>query len=773
MLKSIRAQIALLAIIPLIAFAVAGGLAVNEALIESRKASEILPVALMAERSEAVIHELQKERGRTAVMLASGYAAKPRELLNAQRRATDLAVADMQQAAADFDIGNHMLVDQVSKISNGLDEIAAHRAGVDSRSVSGAANLKFYSGEVRKLIMILNSAVQASPDTKYAQDMGPFLLLTEAIEAGGLERAIGGQLFAIVARDGVVPANRFLAYYDRLAVETAFLNNFETQATPQQIADFDQIVSGPDVDQVMEWRQVLRTLPETVDGQGIEGSVWFGKATQRLNLIRAASLDMLKAGEVRAAQLAQEAGSHLLTVLVETVLVVLVTIALCVWQIRRVTSLFGRLTASLVRIAEGDTDFAMPFGERKDAIGDLARAGEVFQENARMRGALETDAARERDRERMRQNHVEDLIEKFRVLMVDVTNEVDGKTSQMTEIASRVRSISNDASGAATQAKEASQSSSSNVQTVAAAAEQMSAAIREILGQAGRAGEVIEEANGVASQTDRNVSSLADAVEKIGEVVEMIRAIAEQTNLLALNATIEAARAGEAGKGFAVVAAEVKELSTQTAKATEEISNQIASVQDLTNEAVGSIRKISGSIELISDVTGAITAAVGEQSAATQEISQSITVAASETGNAVASAETVDQAIHATAGEAETVDQIAGAVKEVANRMAEGIEGFLGEMADDVDERRRANRKQEQGQPVVLITAEGQRIETRLMNSSDGGIGVMTFPGAQEGAQVVHEDSLGNQVSMVVRWLQDDTVGLQYLAGEKTLSEAA
>ncbi|MEI9984892.1 MAG: methyl-accepting chemotaxis protein [Aliidongia sp.] len=177
----------------------------------------------------------------------------------------------------------------------------------------------------------------------------------------------------------------------------------------------------------------------------------------------------------------------------------------------------------------------------------------------------------------------------------------------------------------------ASEEASSNVQTVAAASEELSASIGEISRQVTHAASIAERAVEETRRTDNTVRGLTETAGRIGEVVKLISNIAGQTNLLALNATIEAARAGEAGKGFAVVASEVKSLANQTAKATEEISAQIAAVQKVTQEAVDAIRSIGGTIGEVSEVATGIASAVEEQGAATQEITRNTQEAARRT----------------------------------------------------------------------------------------------------------------------------------------------
>jgi len=336
------------------------------------------------------------------------------------------------------------------------------------------------------------------------------------------------------------------------------------------------------------------------------------------------------------------------------------------------------MTAAMTHLAKGDTTAPIPSLGRKDEIGGMADAVQVFKESAieKVRMAEEQKEAEKRAEEEKRQGML-DLADS---LEASVKAIVDGLSSAATEMESTAQSMSATAEQTnrqSTTVASAAEEASTNVQTVASAAEELASSIEEVGRQVTQSSKVAGNAVTEAEATNTSVKGLAQAAEKIGAVVSLIQDIAEQTNLLALNATIEAARAGEAGKGFAVVASEVKSLANQTAKATEEIGGQISAIQSSTDEAVTAIGGISTIINELDEIATSIASAVEEQGAATQEIARNVQQASQGTGDVSSNIGGIAQAAGETgAASNQVLTSAQGLAKQSAELRTE-IDNFL------------------------------------------------------------------------------------------------
>jgi methyl-accepting chemotaxis protein len=290
----------------------------------------------------------------------------------------------------------------------------------------------------------------------------------------------------------------------------------------------------------------------------------------------------------------------------------------------------GKLVDAMRAVASGDFDVALPGLGRKDEVGAIAGAVEGIKAAAAVKAKLEAEQKDASDAMAAaeRKSTMHKLAGDFEKAVGGIVGTVSSAATELEAAAGTLTKTAETTQQLSGVVATASEQASGNVQSVASAAEEMASSVGEIGRQVQESNKIAIDAVRQAQTTDAQIAELAQAASRIGDVVKLITAIAEQTNLLALNATIEAARAGEAGKGFAVVAQEVKALAAQTAKATDEISGQIAGMQVATQQSVGAIKAIGSTITRISEITATIAAAIEEQGAATVEISRNVQEAA-------------------------------------------------------------------------------------------------------------------------------------------------
>ena len=349
----------------------------------------------------------------------------------------------------------------------------------------------------------------------------------------------------------------------------------------------------------------------------------------------------------------------------------LVVVAVVIVLLGTVTILNGvsrpltRITAAMRAVADGDLSVAVPYVDRRDEIGLLASALEIFKENRQRAESLTAQQREETERRLQRQQTVEQAIAEFDNLLSGALETLNSSAVELRATAQNMNHIADLTDTRAATVAETSQQVALNIQTLAATAEELSASIGEIGRQGAHSAQIAQNALHSAEQTNTQVQSLADAAQRIGDVVTLINDIAAQTNLLALNATIEAARAGDAGKGFAVVASEVKSLANQTAKATEEVAAQIAAIQNATHEAIGAIQNIGTTIREITEIAEVIAQQVREQSNATQEMAHNIAQTATKTQEVTQTAAEVRDSAAETGSAA---GQVLSAADELAHQ---------------------------------------------------------------------------------------------------------
>jgi len=394
-----------------------------------------------------------------------------------------------------------------------------------------------------------------------------------------------------------------------------------------------------------------------------------------LNVMKAAG----QASEARTSQIMSAAWSDLSRELTLMTLCMVIMIGCFAMVIMQVTRPLSALAGAMRELAEGNFDVALPGLDRGNEIGEMAQAVELFKVKATQKAQEEAeekqaDEIRAQSRRKAEMNTLATTFEKaigeIVTTVTSASSQLEGAATTLTETANTTQQLSSSAASA-------SEEASANVQSVASATDELTASVEEIRRQVQQSSKIAEEAVEQARKTDTRIAELSTAAQRIGDVVKLISAVAEQTNLLALNATIEAARAGEAGRGFAVVASEVKQLASQTAKATEEIGTQISAMQTATQDSVGAIKEISITIGRISDISGAIAVSVEQQGAATQEISRNVQQAAQGTVQVAGNIADVNKGASDTGTASGQVLTSAQDLSSQGSRLKREVENFL------------------------------------------------------------------------------------------------